>query len=159
MKNNPLNLTVLPPATGQSIICKPVLQALPAWFGIDDANQHYLDHIEKNLTFIVTFDKQTVGFLSLSQPFPHSAEIYVMGIHPDFHRRGAGKALLNAAENYLKSQGVRFLQVKTLSDKHPSPEYAQTRKFYIGTGFVALEEFPELWGVHNPCLQLIKVLV
>jgi GNAT superfamily N-acetyltransferase len=74
---------------------------------------------------------------------------------PSYHRRGVGRALLNAAEAYLRSKNVEFLQVKTLSSKHPAPAYRQTRSFYLKMGFRPLQELPDLWGPDNPCLQLI----
>jgi len=146
------------PLTGRSVDCEPILRALPAWFGIEEANQHYIAFVDRNPTFIAYDEGRAVGFVSIERSFAHSAEIYVMAVHPDHHRQGAGRLLLHATEAFLKEQGVRFLQVKTLSSKHPSPEYAQTRAFYLAQGFVPLEEFPELWGPHNPCLQLIKAL-
>lgn len=81
-----------------------------------------------------------------------------MAVAPSHHRRGVGLALLEAAEAYLRNQGVRFLQVKTLSDSHDSPEYARTRRFYYAAGFEPLQEFPTLWDKANPCLQMIKWL-
>ena len=54
--------------------------------------------------------------------------------------------------------GVEFLQVKTLSGKHPDEGYKKTRAFYLADGFRPLEEFPNLWGLENPALQLIKVV-
>lgn len=144
--------------SGAADICRPILLALPAWFGIESANQHYLAYVDTHPTFVAYEEDMAVGFLSLAQPFPQSAEIYVMAVHPDVHRKGVGRALVAAAEAHLRQQGAHFLQVKTLSDTHPSPEYALTRQFYLAIGFVPLEVFPELWGEHNPCLQLIKAL-
>lgn len=40
----------------------------------------------------------------------------------------------------------------------PSPEYAETRRFYASVGYTALEMFPELWGPRLPVLQLVKGL-
>ena len=51
-----------------------------------------------------------------------------------------------------------MLQIKTLSDAHPSPEYAETRAFYRDMGFERLEEFPTLWSERNPCLMMVKVI-
>jgi catechol 2,3-dioxygenase-like lactoylglutathione lyase family enzyme len=62
------------------------------------------------------------------------------------------------AEETLAGSGVEFLQVKTLSDRHPDAGYRQTRAFYAACGFRALEEFPALWRPANPALQLIKAL-
>lgn len=82
----------------------------------------------------------------------------MMAVLPEYHRQDVGRALLAAAEAQLRNEGVILLQVKTLSDKHPDEGYKKTRAFYLSTGFRLLEEFPDLWGSHNPCWQLVKVL-
>jgi ribosomal protein S18 acetylase RimI-like enzyme len=56
---------------------------------------------------------RALGFLTLKLHFPWAAEIYVMGVRPETHRRGIGRALLARAEAYLREQGVEYLQVKT----------------------------------------------
>ncbi|MBC7456865.1 MAG: hypothetical protein H7235_01205, partial [Bdellovibrionaceae bacterium] len=48
--------------------------------------------------------------------------------------------------------------VKTLSEARAHENYEKTRKFYLKSGFVPIEEFKTLWGEHNPCLMLIKDL-
>ncbi len=82
-----------------------------------------------------------------------------MGILPEYHRQGIGTELMAVAEQYLREKGVSYLQVKTLSAKDTDPNYVLTRKFYERMGFVPLEEWPELWGAENPCVQLIKSLI
>ena len=62
------------------------------------------------------------------------------------------------AEDVLRSQGVRFLQVKTLSPRRACEHYDRTREFYLAMGYVPLEEFPLLWDERNPALQLVKAL-
>ena len=136
--------------------CEPILRALPEWFGIAEANQHYLTEIDKLSTFIARIDEVPVGFLTIQQHFPEAAEIFVMGVQPKNHRQGIGVKLLRAAENYLRQEGSSYLQVKTLSPAHPDPGYAKTRQFYLAMGFVPLEEFPALWDESNPCLLLVK---
>jgi 8-oxo-dGTP diphosphatase len=79
-----------------------------------------------------------------------------MGIHPDFHRRGIGRSLVAAAEEYALELGVEYIQVKTLDTSHPSLEYARTRTFYESLGFRPLEVFPDLWDEENPCLLMVK---
>lgn len=146
------------PLTGHGEDAAAILRALPQWFGIEEATQHYIDYVNDNPTFFAQNSDETVGFLSLYHHAPHAAEIYVMGVLPSHHRQGIGRQLLQAAEAHCREQEIRFLQVKTLSDKHPDTGYAKTRQFYLGVGFTPLEEFPELWGKHNPCLQMIKYL-
>ncbi|MGC9522645.1 MAG: hypothetical protein ACP5HG_12275 [Anaerolineae bacterium] len=119
---------------GQSVLCAPILRVLPAWFGIEEATQHYIEEIDRPPTFVATVDGDAVGFLSLKQ---HGNDV---------------------AETYLRAQGTRFLQVETLSAANPDEYYAKTRAFYRALGFSVLEEFPDLWDPGNPALQLIKCL-
>jgi GNAT superfamily N-acetyltransferase len=79
-----------------------------------------------------------------------------MGVKRSWHRRGVGRALIEAAAQLAESQGVRFLTVKTLSPSNDDPNYARTRLFYEAVGFVPIEEFPTLWGSENPCIFLLR---
>ncbi len=135
-----------------------ILRALPEWFGIEEATQHYIDSAQTLPTVLAVDDNEVVGFLTLKHHSLHTAEIYVMAVHPDYHRRGIGQVMLSKAEAILVSSDIEFLQVKTLSASHPDPNYALTRKFYMAQGFRIVEEFPTLWGESNPCLLLIKSL-
>lgn len=143
------------PSLGQAETCEPILRALPEWFGIETAIQKYVEQIEKLPTVIATFEDKTVGFVTIKRHFPHAAEIYCMGVYPQYHRSGAGQALVRRVIQDLKMRDVRFLQVKTLSPSHPSEHYARTRAFYLRMGFEPFEEFPDLWGPHNPCLMML----
>ena len=96
--------------------------------------------------------------LTVLRHSPYAAEIYVMGVVPERHRQGIGAAMLRHAEETLLSEGIEYLQVKTLSDKHPDEGYKRTRAFYMAQGFRVLEEFPELWNPENPALQMVKSL-
>jgi len=81
-----------------------------------------------------------------------------MAVAAGSRNKRVGTELLERAEQYVTSQGARFLQVKTVADTSPSPEYAQTRQFYLAKGFTPLEVFPTLWDPWNPALQLVKAL-
>ncbi len=142
----------------QAAECEVVLRSLPEWFGIESALQAYVDKVDRLPTYLALADEKVAGFLSVEKHFSESAEIHVMGILPEFHRMGIGRALLKKAESDLAAQGVKFLQVKTLSQSNPDKNYAKTREFYFSMGFLPLEEMPELWGAENPCLILIKSL-
>jgi GNAT superfamily N-acetyltransferase len=91
----------------------------------------------------------------VKQHNPLAAEIYVMGVAREHHGRGAGTALLSAAEESLLLSGVQYLHVKTLGPSRESRSYARTRAFYESRGFVPLEEFHDFWR-GNPCLLLVK---
>ncbi len=147
------------PLLNQSAVCGPILRALPEWFGIEEATAQYIHDVDELPTFVARMDGRAVGFMSVKQHFPQSAELYVLGVLPDMHRHGVGRALLDAVEDHLQKQNVEYLQVKTLSPTHPDKGYAQTRAFYEAVGFKPLEEFPTLWGEANPCLLMIKTLI
>jgi ribosomal protein S18 acetylase RimI-like enzyme len=153
-----MNIEITGPFLGKAGICKPILRALPQWFGIEEATQQYARDTEVMPTFLAYTGDSAIGFLTMKKHGDKAAEIQVMGVLPEYHRTGTGHALVDRAEEHLRKQGVEYLQVKTLSAKHPDENYARTRAFYLAMGFVELEEFPTLWGEENPCLQLVKRL-
>lgn len=135
-----------------------LLTALPAWFGIDSANRAYVRAAERLPTYLATGTTGTVvGALLTERHNPVTAEIHLLLVEPGWHRRGAGRALLTAAEADLRADGVRLLEVKTLGPSHPSEPYARTRRFYAAMGFLPVEELHGLWP-DDPCLILIKPL-
>ncbi len=153
-----MDIVVKGPFLEQSSACEPILRALPQWFGIEEATAHYVRQTDRLPTLRATLDGEVAGFLTFNRHGAHAAEIDVMAVRPEWHRRGVGRALLAEAEAYLRQRGVEYLQIKTLSPAHPDENYARTRQFYRAMGFRPLEEFPELWGPANPCLQMVKCL-
>ena len=80
-----------------------------------------------------------------------------MGVLPEHHRCGAGRALLSRCHAWCKAQGCEFLQVKTLDASFPDEGYEKTRRFYEAMGFRPLEFLP-LWGESCPCLMMVLAL-
>jgi GNAT superfamily N-acetyltransferase len=146
------------PCLGEAAVCEPILRSLPDWFGIEEAIVHYTAEIDHLPTFLARESDRVLGFLSLKQHNPFSAEVYVMAVRQEAHRRGIGRALLDHAQEWLKGQGYEFLQVKTLGPSHCDQNYARTRAFYLAAGFRPLEEFGQLWDDRNPCLIMVKRL-
>ncbi len=145
---------IIDPKSSQ--VCAPILRALPNWFGIEAAVLHYLQTAAISPTLFALDGVAAVGFLTIRQHSPYAAEIYVMGVLPQYHRQGIGRELVQRAEAWLREAGVEYLQVKTLAPTHPDPGYAKTRAFYESMGFRPVEIFPDLWGGDNPCLMLVK---
>jgi ribosomal protein S18 acetylase RimI-like enzyme len=144
--------------TGSGTICREVLTALPQWFGIAQSVNDYIAVADRSPTVVASVGTDDVGFLTLVRHSEYAAEVYVMGVLPQLHRRGIGSHLLEHAERSLAADGVEFLQVKTLSPSKRDDGYARTRAFYVAKGFRPLEEFPDLWGRENPALQMVKTL-
>ena len=135
-----------------------ILKSLPNWFGIPESTKEYINE-SSNLPFFTMFNEEDpVAFISIKENNKYTAEIYVMGVHPNYQRQGIGRALINKAIEFLKEGGYEFLQVKTLDESHPDIYYARTREFYLSLGFKPLESIPELWGEDNPCLIMVQHL-
>ena len=142
--------------TGSGPTCRRILDALPTWFGIPEAVDGYVAVADRTPSVIASVDGGDVGIATVVRHSPDAAEIHLMAVLPEHHRRGIGRAMLGHVEAGLARDGVEFLQVKTLSDRQPDAGYAKTRAFYGACGFRPLEEFPNLWDAQNPALQMIK---
>jgi N-acetylglutamate synthase-like GNAT family acetyltransferase len=118
----------------------------------------YRDDTAKLPTFAIEQDGRIIGFLTLREHFPTAWEVHCMAVEAQARGKHLGSRLLQHSEDWLRENGVEFLQVKTVAATSKSPEYAQTRKFYEAQGFVPIEIFPELWDPWNPALQCIKRL-
>jgi ribosomal protein S18 acetylase RimI-like enzyme len=139
-------------------ICDELLRSLPLWFGIESAIRQYVSDVETMPTFVADVGDRAIGFVSLNPHNEWTAEVHVIAIHPEFHRKGVGRKLIAVSEDYLRERGYKFLSVKTISSSSQSKEYEITRKFYFSIGFRPVEEFRTLWGEANPCLLMIKAL-
>ncbi len=132
-----------------------LLRSLPQWFGIEEAIRHYVEDASTLPTYLAVDATAVVGVLLMRRHYPVAAEVHLMAVAPTWHRHGIGRLLLQTAETDLCSDGVRWLQVKTLGPSKPSTEYARTRAFYQALGFEPLEELHGFWG-DNPCLIMVK---
>lgn len=144
--------------TARGAICAEILAGLPHWFGMPASNEAYIRDVEAMPVWAAYDGDRLLGFLALGRPTPHVFEVHVMGVKPEQHRRGAGRALMDAAIAHARTHGVSFLTVKTLSSRDPDPGYAKTRAFYEAMGFVAVDELPMLWSPDNPAVLMLKVL-
>jgi GNAT superfamily N-acetyltransferase len=139
-------------------ICRRVLATLPTWFGIPESVEDYVAKANEHPTVVATVGRADIGILTTVVHTPYAAEVYVMGVRPEHHRHGVGRQMLAVAETWLRERDIEYLQVKTLSPRHPDPGYVKTRDFYLAVGFRPLEEFPDLWQPENPALQMVKTL-
>lgn len=131
-------------------IAASVLADLPDWFGLPDSTANYVTQSRGMPFWTAEFCGEVIGFIALRETGPRTAEIYVMGVRPQYHRCGVGEKLFNALRDYSVEQSYRFLQVKTVQTGH-YPEYDRTNAFYQSVGFTELECLPNLWDPWNPC--------
>ena len=131
-------------------IARLVLEALPDWFGIPEAREEYIEKSAPQPFFAAFNGERAIGFLCLAETGKDTAELYVMGVLQEYHRRGIGKALFAAVKQRAKELGYSFLQVKTVQ-MGKYPEYDAMNRFYRALGFREFEVFPTLWDERNPC--------
>lgn len=117
-----------------------ILRALPTWFGIEAAIQHYAKDAETKPSYLAVDNGTTVGVALLERHFPESAELFLIAVDPRYRGQGIGKQLITRIERDLREQSVSLLQVKTVGESFEHAGYAETRAFYRSCGFVPLEE-------------------
>ncbi len=119
-------------------ICRKILIDLPEYFGLLEANEHYLKMMPSLVSFAARVDEDYVGLLSLHFPYPSTCNIYWMGILRAHQRRGIGNSLIEYAELFAKTQGAKTITVETLSPTEEDENYLKTYKFYEKKGFSPL---------------------
>ena len=91
-----------------------------------------------------------IGFISLKDQTPFATEAFVLGVRPEWHRKGVGRRLFECAEDGLRRRGVRFFTVKTVAVPADDLVYGATRAFYEAMGFKAIEVFPTVVARAEP---------
>ena len=110
-----------------------IAQSLPEWF-----TNSGIDSIRKDIVFqmgiIGIENRLPVGFLTF---FVNQgvATIGWMGVRPNYHRGGVGKAMLEHLKDCLARARVNKILVSTLGDSVDYEPYARTRAFYRKSGF------------------------
>ena len=138
-------------------IARAILEALPEWFGIPEAREDYIRESAGQIMLASSEGGETKGFLCLKETGKATLEIAVMGVRKEYHRRGIGAALMEAAKQRGREMGYSFLQVKTVQMGR-YPEYDATNRFYLRCGFQEFEVFPTLWDEWNPCQIYVMAL-
>src|SRR5690554_6212590 len=149
---------IIGPKLNRKDECETILRSLPKWFGIEEGIRVYVRDSALLPGFAVESDGRLSGFISLKEHYPRAWEVHCIAVLASERSKGIGTKLLDQAEAWLASKGVRFLQIKTVAETSTDPYYTETRKFYIARGYEPVEIFPDLWAPTNPALQLVKYL-
>ncbi len=144
-------------AEEKKTVARQILEALPEWFGIPESTENYISQSAEQVMFASYDNEKPVGFICLKETGKDTVELAVMGVRKEYHRKGIGKALFNAAKQAAKDKGYSFFQVKTVQMGRYK-EYDDTNMFYISLGFKEFEVFPTLWDEWNPCQIYVMTL-
>ena len=142
----------------KTAITQKIMHSLPAWFSPpEDIERKAVVH--RDYPFFAAYNgDEPIGFAALKIHNQYTADIYNIGVLEEYHRQGAGRRLVEAAERYCRDNGYVYLTVKTLDSSAEYEPYARTRAFYAKMGFIPLEVFTTFWNEDNPCLFLAKHL-
>ena len=138
-------------------IAREILEALTDWFEITESREAYIRESADQLFFAAEEDGRAAGFLCLKETGSSTVELAVMGVRKEYHRRGIGRALFQAAKEQAVLCGYEFMQVKTVK-MGCYEDYDRTNEFYLSVGFKELEVFPTLWDEANPCQIYVMFL-
>lgn len=136
--------------TEKSSISRTIMEALSAWFEVEDAREGYIRDSQEQIFFAAKEEGRCLGFLCLKETGKSTVELAVMGVLPGRHRQGLGRQLFEAARRYAKEAGYAFIQVKTVAMGYYE-DYDATNRFYQSVGFKEFEIFPTYWDEANPC--------
>ncbi len=137
-------------ANEKKVIARKVLEALRDWFEVDESREKYISESADQIFLAAKEDGDTVGFLCLKETGKETVELAVMGVMKEYHRKGLGRELFEAAKGIAIEEGYSFMQVKTVQ-MGVYEDYDITNRFYLSCGFKEFEVIRELWGEENPC--------
>jgi GNAT superfamily N-acetyltransferase len=118
--------------------CQSLTNNLPEYFGLPEANEHYIRGIKSCTNFVAKNNKKIIGLISIDFPYPHNANIYWMAVQKEYHRQGIGRKLIATACHFAQIQGAETITVETLSPSESEENYLKTNHFYQSIGFYPL---------------------
>ena len=144
-------------AESKQTIARKILEALHDWFEVEENREKYISACV-NWTFLAAKENdEYVGFLCLKETSKETVELAVMGVLKEYHRKGIGTQLFEAANKIATDSGYSFMQVKTVQ-LGIYPDYDITNRSYQACGFKELEVIKEIWGEENPCQIYVRYL-
>ncbi len=152
-----MNIEQISDKSEKETITRHILEALTEWFEISQAREEYISGSKDQIMLAAKDKENPIGFILLKETGRDTVELSVMGVLKQFHRRGIGRKLFNAARIVACENGYSFMQVKTVQ-MGKYKEYDVTNLFYLSLGFKEFEVFPTLWDENNPCQVYVMSL-
>ena len=139
--------------------CLAIARELDEYF-IENAITKMGQDIVNQSLYVAAHINKVVGFVVIDYKSNHAAEISWMAVKLEYQRQGIGSALVDRVANDLRSQGVKVMEVKTLSADVDYAPYEKTRHFYEKVGFMHLDTIDPYpgWEPGNPCAIYVKIL-
>ena len=126
------------------------MAGLPEWFGLEAGLADCARAVRGTDGLVADLDGEVVGFVTWRKATPVAVEITWLAVRRDLHRRGVGRALVDALVSRAPALGGRVLTAWTVSDADPDPGYARTRQAYAAFGFMPVAEAEHLGRRRTP---------
>jgi GNAT superfamily N-acetyltransferase len=139
-------------------LCRKITNDLPEYFGLPQANEHYVQGMRSRVNLAVKLENKYVGLISIDFPYPNNSNIYWMAILKAFHGQGVGAKLIIAACNKAQEHGATSMTVETLAPNNSDANYLKTYKFYQANGFDPLFNLKPQ-GYEWDMVYMVRVLV
>jgi ribosomal protein S18 acetylase RimI-like enzyme len=108
---------------------------LPQWF-TELGIQRIARDLQTQNGLVALEDENIAGFVTYAITVDETAaELTWIAVHPNLHRKGIGRSLVEALEEVLVRLGASALEVSTVADSVEYEPYARTRSFYHALGF------------------------
>jgi GNAT superfamily N-acetyltransferase len=120
--------------------CDDIILASPGFFADPTGIQNAAADVREHEGWVSEDVGAVTGFLTLAWPFPETAEISWLAVHPNHRRGGRGRMLVEQAAARALQNGARtlYLFTSTSTDPRGVNGYEGTRQFYAAVGFVRL---------------------
>lgn len=115
-----------------------VARSVADWF--DEASfDEMADDLEDDPGVVALRDGRIAGWAtwypSGDSPEPALMELTWIAVRRDLRGHGIGRALMAAVEEVLRAEGVRTLELWTMTESSGRAGYTETRAFYRALGF------------------------
>lgn len=134
-------------------ICRELLAELPEWGEKTELAANIAVRCRSMPVWAAFDEGAPCGFIAMRETSPHAAEIFAMGVKPEYQRHKLGKEMFTSLLNYARRQKYEFLQVKAIAAGSADEQSAEL--FYQSLGFRELEVL-EISGADAPCRVYIR---
>lgn len=105
-RTNETSIDIVPLMPAHAAVCESIARAMPAWFGVEEGLHELRHAVETQAGFAATVDDTIVGFVTLERHLPETWEITWMAIHPDHHRAGIGRRLIETTHAHCRESSA-----------------------------------------------------
>ncbi len=132
-----------------------IISALPEWWGGRDLTamlpKLFLNHFNET-SFVVEKGCEIIGFLIgfISPSLEREAYVHFMGVHPDFRKKGVGKALYDRFFDICRTNGRSIVRACTSPVNRDSVKFHRRIGFQLESGDDEIDGLPVTSDYNRP---------